>query len=370
MTKIYTLVTGTRPQIIKSAPILKAAKKNGNIEIIHIFTGQHYDKYLADVFFQKLEVEIPKYQLNVRSGTTDYHIRSIIDKIIPILKEIKPKGVIVPGDTNSALAAGLSGMFTGIPIMHVESGLRSFDFHMQEEINRRLIDHGSSLLFAPTSHAIKNLKNESVLGKIVYTGDTMFDLLKNEKERIIDSKLFEETARKYNLVEKEYIVLTIHRRENLSSVKKLKNIFDAIKHSKKAVIFPMHPHTKKMILEYKINIPDNIKLIDPLGYHEFLNIVSYSNLVVTDSGGLQKETYLLNVPCVTLRTSTEWLETVEKGANKVVGSNPGLIIKAIEEMYGKKIQAEPSIYGNGKAAEVIVKELAENNIEIPTVPEL
>ena len=369
MARIYTLVTGTRPQIIKSAPILKIAKKFSEIEINHIFTGQHYDTNLADVFFRSLTIEPPNYQLDVRSGSTDYHVRMIIEKLIPLIKKEEIKGILVPGDTNSALAAGLAGMFVSIPVVHIEAGLRSNDLRMQEEINRRLIDHGSAVLFAPTETAIRNLTKESVLGKIVSSGDTMYDLLITEKERIRDEKLFNNITKKLDIAEKNYLVMTVHRRENLMNQDKLKKIFSAVASTNIQTIFPMHPHTRKIIEQSHIKISKNIQTVDPLSYQEFLNLVSYSGLVVTDSGGLQKEAYLLNVPCVTLRSSTEWVETVEYNANRIVGANNVLISKAINEMFNKKLNTKSSIFGNGKAAEIIVKELIENDPEIPTVPD-
>ncbi|MHA1995615.1 MAG: non-hydrolyzing UDP-N-acetylglucosamine 2-epimerase [Candidatus Hodarchaeales archaeon] len=367
MTKKYVLVTGTRPQIIKSAPILKSANLMDEIEIVHIFTGQHYDSYLADIFFETLSLRPPHYQLDVRSGTTDYHIREIIRKLTPILKREQVIGILVPGDTNSALAAGLTGMFQSIPVLHIESGLRSYDLHMQEEINRRLIDHASSVLFSPTKIAVNNLKDEAVLGKVVQSGDTMYDLLLTELDEIKSRELFSSISERYNLSEKDYMVLTVHRRENLKSAEKLHQIFGVIEKSNIKTIFPIHPHTRKIIGEQEVHIPPNVKMIDPLSYHQFLNLVSFSGLVMTDSGGLQKETYLLSIPCVTLRSSTEWLETVEFNANVIVGTNPVLINQAIEEMYNKPIKTDSSVYGDGKASEKIVSELSEQTPQIPTV---
>ncbi|MFX0125665.1 MAG: non-hydrolyzing UDP-N-acetylglucosamine 2-epimerase [Candidatus Hodarchaeota archaeon] len=370
MRKKYTLITGTRPQIIKSVPIIRAAESTSEIKLIHIFTGQHYDSYLADIFFQTLEIEYPKYQLDVRSGSTDYHIRMILDKLVPLLKKTNTTGLLVPGDTNSALAAGLAGMFLSIPVMHIEAGLRSYDFKMQEEINRRLIDHGSSVLFAPTRTAVDNLKKESVLGKIVFSGDTMYDLLLAEKEKIMDKLLFNKAIKKFNIVEKDYSVLTVHRRENVTNIEKLKRIITTIGGTNIKTIFPIHPNTRKTIEKSNIRISNNIQLIDPISYQKFLNLVAFSGLVITDSGGLQKEAYLLNIPCVTLRNSTEWVETVTQKANKVVGTNPDLILQAISELFNKKLETDNTVYGNGQAAENIVKELVEDLPVVPTVTDL
>lgn len=370
MGKKYALITGTRPQIIKSVPILRAAKKEQSIEIIHIFTGQHYDSYLSDIFFQKLSVGEPDYQLNVGSGSTEYHIRVIMKKLVPILGKLKLNGIIVPGDTNSALASALTGIFLGIPVIHLEAGLRSYDLNMQEEINRRLIDHGASVLFAPTRAAVTNLNNESVLGKVILCGDTMYDLLLAEKSGIIDKDLFIKSTKNLQISEKKYLMLTIHRRENLRNPNLLQQILTTIGETDKITIFPIHPHTRKIANLSQIEIPKNIKLIDPLPYKTFLNLVAYSGLVLTDSGGLQKETYLLGVPCVTLRNSTEWVETVDYGANKIVGANPSLIRSMINEMFNKDIKIDESVYGNGKASIYIIKELIENSPTIPTIPDL
>lgn len=368
--KLYALITGTRPQIIKSVPVLRCAKKENSIKIIHIFTGQHYDTYLADIFFQTLALEPPDHQLNVRSGMTDYHVRKIIERIIPILKKEELNGIIVPGDTNSALAGSLAGNFLSIPVIHLEAGLRSYDLKMQEELNRRLIDHGSSVLFAPTKTAMNNLRSESVLGKVVLSGDTMYDLLASEMDKIRDKARFNETIKNIEIYDKDYLVLTIHRRENLKNPNRLQQILQSIGKSKIISIFPIHPHTKKIINTSNINIPNNVRMIDPLSYHNFLNLVAFSGLVITDSGGLQKETYLLDVPCVTLRDSTEWVETTEHNTNMIVGSNSELILNAIESMYNKKLKTDKSIYGDEKASEHIVRELAINSPEIPSIPNL
>lgn len=366
----YALITGTRPQIIKSVPILKEVKEVNSLEIIHIFTGQHYDSFLTDIFFQTLEVESPQYHLNVGSGDTEYHIRTIIDRANVILKSKDFKGIIVPGDTNSALAAALTGLFLRIPVLHLESGLRSYDMHMQEEINRRLIDHGSSVLFAPTETAVNNLKNESVLGKIIQCGDTMYDLLLARKRQIFDEELFKRTAESLKINKKEYIVLTAHRRENLLDSTKIEKILGTIGVSGIPTIFPIHPHTKNILSEAKISVPKNIIMINPLSYQDFLNLVANAGLVLTDSGGLQKETYLLGVPSITLRTSTEWVETVQKGANVIVGTNSEFILKEIDQMFNKKFKVDGSVYGDGNATKKIIKELSENIPNIPTVPEI
>ncbi|UCG02607.1 MAG: UDP-N-acetylglucosamine 2-epimerase (non-hydrolyzing) [Candidatus Heimdallarchaeota archaeon] len=370
MVKKYALVTGTRPQIIKSVPLIKNVETLTEIEIVHIFTGQHYDSYLSDVFFKNLLMDSPDYELDVRSGSTDYHIRMILKKLIPILKKENYDGLLIPGDTNSALAGALAGMFLKIPVCHIEAGLRSFDLMMQEEINRRLIDHGSALLFTPTKMAIQNLEKESVLGTIMFTGDTMQELLISEKEAIIDRKIFESAAENLGIEKKDYLIMTLHRRETLNDSEKLNEIFLTIGETGITSIFPIHPHTRKIIEKSKIELPSSIRLIDPQSYHNFLNLVVNSKLVLTDSGGLQKEAYLLEVPCVTLRNKTEWLETVEEGANKIVGNNPELIAQAIEEMINKKIAAKYSIYGDGKASKRILKELSKTIPRIPTVREL
>ncbi|MHA1976549.1 MAG: non-hydrolyzing UDP-N-acetylglucosamine 2-epimerase [Candidatus Hodarchaeales archaeon] len=370
MSKNYVLVTGTRPQIIKTAPILREASKEANLNLTHIFTGQHYESYLADVFFSSFELKAPDFNLDVRSGNPGYHIYAIMKRLIPILEKIRPRGIIVPGDTNSALAAGLSGMSLSIPILHLESGLRSNDLKMQEEINRRLIDHGSSVLFTPTSAANKNLKAESVKGKIVFSGDTMCDLLIAEKHKITKRFPLKKKLESLNISEKNYILMTMHRRENLSNSTKFRIIFETLGHIESNIIFPIHPHTRKVINSSNIVISDNIHLIDPLGYQEFLNLVFHSALVLTDSGGLQKEAYMLEVPCITLRNSTEWVETIENDANRIVGSNPSLITNAIHEMYEKDISADYELYGGGKASKRIIRELMDFDPIIPTIGDL
>ncbi len=293
----------------------------------------------------------------------------ILEKLVPLLKNDRITGVLIPGDTNSAFAASLAGMFLSLPVIHVEPGLRSYDLIMQEEINRRLIDHGSSVLFAPTKNAIKNLNNESVLGNVVFSGDTMYDLLLAEKEKITRKSLFSQAADSYNIVEKQYSIMTVHRRENVTNLEKLKQIITTMGQIDIKIIFPIHPNTRKILENSKMKISNNIKLINPISYQEFLNLVAFSGLVITYSGGLQKEAYLLNVPCITLRNSTEWVETLVNDANRIVGTKPALISQAIVDLFNKELHTDRSVYGNGKAAEIIVKELIRSDPEVPSVSE-
>lgn len=355
---MYTLITGTRPQIIKSIPIIKEAKER-DIQLDHIHTGQHYDFEMYDIFVREFSLPKPR-QLQVDRSSELATFSSIISELGETISNSNVRAIIVPGDTNSALAAALAGFNLNIPVCHVEAGLRSKDLRMQEEINRRLIDHGSSLLFVPTRTAEDTLRTEDVLGEVLFVGDTMWDLLLN-------TELQNATI---SLPSENFAVLTLHRKENVDSKERLAAILEGLGRLNFNILFPIHPRTSKMIQELEIITPNNLTIVEPLGYPEFLGLISKSSLVITDSGGLQKETYLLNKPCVTLRNSTEWEETLVGGANILVGANLEKIYDECSRMYGKRLKNDSSVYGDGKAAVKIVDRLEVGNIEIPTVKEI
>lgn len=352
---MYTLITGTRPQIIKSVPVIREAQERG-LELHHIHTGQHYDFEMYDRYV--MEFSLPKpHKLPVTNSKELAGFAAIISELRKIAQNSKFRTFIVPGDTNSALAAALAGFKLNIPVCHIEAGLRSGDLRMQEEINRRLIDHGSSLLFTPTATAADNLKKEGVLGEISLVGDTMCDLLLNTKLET------QNLASSFG----DFAVLTLHRKENADSKKRLTSVFEGLNNLDFNILFPIHPRTAKKIQFFKIDLPRNITPLEPLGYTEFLNLVSNSSLVITDSGGLQKEAYILNKPCVTLRDSTEWEETLKIGSNVLVGANPGRIYEECSRMFSKSLKNDLSVYGSGEASVQIVDRLEAGDIAIPTI---
>lgn len=359
------LITGTRPQIIKSAPLLKALKRR-DTEILFIHTGQHYDYELAAQFVEELSIWKPDFNLDIGSGSNVYQTYEIIRRLSSVLEDTKPDTIVVPGDTNSALAAALVGFKIEIPTCHLESGLRSYDMMMQEELNRRLIDHGAAALFAPTDVAVRNLEREHVAGEVFQTGDTMYDILQVMLPRFSTPDFYEEVMEGLKLSLEDYAVLTLHRRENVDDPRKLKSALDGLDKLKKPIVFPMHPRTEQKIAEGGFQVPANVKVIDPVPYGSMMALVSKASLLLTDSGGLQKEAYLLNTPCVTIRNNTEWVETLEAGSNVLSSVNPDDIVSKTEMMWGRVLDNDPTVYGDGHASEKIVTILESEEIEIPS----
>jgi len=356
--KIF-LVLGTRPQIIKSTPILhEALKQNLDIQIIH--TGQHYDSSLSQVFFEQLSPPEPFVNLSVGSGSHIYQTAEIMLRLEKYLVLEKPGLVIVPGDTNSALAGAIATVKLGIQLAHLESGARSYDMKMAEEINRRLIDHCAQTLFAPTNNCKKNLEEEAVTGNIYMVGDTMYDVFKNFSGKADKSTI----TQKLDLTNNEYAILTTHRAENVDDPTRLKKMLQAIQTLKIPVIFPIHPRTKQRLKENGISLDGTtIRTIDPVGYIEMLALLKNAKIVITDSGGLQKEAFWSKTPCITIRDRTEWIETVDIGVNFITDVDPAMIkqaLKQIQENYSEiKGRFKTNPFGNGKASEKIVKILKE-----------
>jgi UDP-N-acetylglucosamine 2-epimerase len=357
------LVTGTRPQIIKSAPLLKLMNEN-NVDFNFVHTGQHYDYELAAQFITEFKIREPDRNLGVGSGSGVYQLREIMIGLEPILKRYSPDYLVVPGDTNSALAAALTGFKMDIPTCHLESGLRSHDMFMQEEINRRLIDHGSAALFAPTDTAVKNLKSENVIGTIYQVGDTMYDVLKSELSKIVKESMLQEIRREMNLTDEKFCVLTLHRRENVDFRERLEPIISALNQLGFRIIFPMHPRTKDRLQKESLVLSENIIVTQPISYERMINLVRQSNLLITDSGGLQKEAYLLNTPCLTIRDNSEWVETITAGANILSSHRTEDIIQKARMMWDKHLDNDPSVYGDGMAAEKILDILLSGDVRI------
>jgi len=340
-----SIVVGTRPQIIKSQPVINELKKHGfSIELVN--TGQHYDFELSKKIFTDLKILKPSVNLGIGSGSQLEQISKIITKLEKYFKKKKPHLVIVPGDTSSAVAAALATSKCGITLAHLEAGARSNQFYMSEEINRRMIDHASNILFAPTRNCLQNLKNELVFGRSYYVGDTMFDLFLRNKEKY-----------KFNSTKNEgvKILVTIHRAENIDHEKKLKKICSIINKLAKnyELVFPIHPHTRKKIKEFGLKI--DAKLIKPLGYLDLMKNLGNSSMVITDSGGLQKEAYWMGKPCITLRESTEWIETIEENANFLFPLSKPFPFNKIEKILKSKFKPKNSLYGNGNASKRIVR---------------
>ncbi len=353
MTKIKIItIIGARPQFIKAAALSREMCKFKDINEVIIHTGQHYDNNMSDIFFQEMSIPKPKYNLGIGGTTHGKMTGRQLEKIEEILITEKPNFVLVYGDTNSTLAGALAAAKLHIPVAHIESGLRSFNKKMPEEINRILTDHISDILFVPTKDAISNLINEGIdISKIINVGDVMYDAALFYKDKAIKPIWFD----KLNL--HNFILCTIHRAENTDSKFSLSRIFEGLCNSRKKILLPLHPRTLEKIKIFEINISDNIIIVPPTGYLEMVWLEMNCEMIVTDSGGVQKEAFFHNKFCVTLREQTEWNELVDSGWNELVGNNVEQLEKIITNF---KIPSEKfDFYGNGDACHKILKYLNE-----------
>lgn len=354
MKKIVTIV-GARPQFVKAAAVSRAIAQTSIQEVI-VHTGQHFDKNMSDVFFQEMEIPKPDYMLDIHSLSHGAMTGRMIEKIEEVLLKEKPDGLMVYGDTNSTLAGAIAASKLHIPIIHVEAGLRSFNMMMPEEINRILTDRISSILFCPTDAAIENLKKEGFEGysaKIVKNGDVMQDAAifyaarSAEKSKVIASLG----------VEDGFVLATIHRQENTDDPAKLRAIVDGLNiiNRERKVIVPLHPRTRGILAKQEIT--PEFTIIDPVGYFDMVELLKHCALVVTDSGGVQKEAFFFGKPCITAREQTEWVELVEKGFNILVGSDTEKMVAAYHLSMQRSYNFNVNLYGNGKASAVVAQEI-------------
>ena len=340
-------VVGTRPQFIKLAILSKELRENHNEIIIH--TGQHYDDNMSKYFFEEMQIAKPDYNLNIGSGSHGKQTAEMLIGLEDIFLHQKPDVVITFGDTNTTLATGLAATKLNIPVAHVEAGLRSHNREMPEEINRILTDHISDYLFAPTLTAMENIKIDNLYGKPFLVGDVMYDSL------LYYGKIAEQKSRilkNLKLKQKEYILLTLHRPYNVDNICKLRNIFSALKQTKKIIVLPVHPRSRKMIESTNTIIPENISIIEPLGYLDFIFLQKHSEKIITDSGGIQKEAYLNGIPCITIRPETEWIETVKAGWNVLVGDKKDQLIENC--LHFKPSHNRPRYFGDGNSSKKII----------------
>lgn len=353
--KIVTII-GARPQFIKAAALSREIKKHENIEEIIVHTGQHFDENMSEIFFNEMQIPKPHYNLNINSLSHGAMTGQMLEKIEEILIKENPYIVVIYGDTNSTIAGALAAKKLHIKVAHIEAGLRSFNMKMPEEVNRILTDRISDILFCPTDTAIENLEKEGYRNidcKIVKSGDVMQDT----------ALFYSELARKPNFfIEEGFVLVTVHRAENTDNKIRLKSIFEALAEiaKNKAIILPLHPRTKKIISGKNINIANNINIIEPVGYLEMVWLLKNCSIVMTDSGGLQKEAFFFKKPCITLRDETEWVELVSNGFNIIAGADRDIILEAYNNMKFNQ-NFEINLYGEGKASENIINEI-ENNL--------
>ena len=353
--KICTII-GARPQFIKAAPMSKAISEQENLNEVIVHTGQHFDKNMSNIFFSEMSIPKPDYNLGVSSLSHGAMTGRQLEKIEGVLLKEKPDWVLVYGDTNSTLAGALAAVKLHIPIIHIEAGIRSFNKEMPEEINRILTDNISTLLFVPTLTAQQNLIKEGInSSKIKLVGDVMYDA------SIFFSKIAEKKSKivsRLKLKKNRYILSTVHRPENTDKKENLLSIFKSLEKSDLPVVIPLHPRTEKMLAKHKIKPNENIKIIDPVGYLDMIMLIKNAKIIATDSGGLQKDAYFFNTPCITFRNDTEWVELINVGANFLVGSNEGKIDKFLNH-YKFKFKVE-NLFGDGKASRKIVEMLVKN----------
>ena len=347
--KILTLV-GARPQFIKAAPISRALSAAGHEEFL-VHTGQHYDKNMSETFFKELNIPTPDVNLGIGSGSHGEQTGRMLMNIEPIVIAQRPDFVCVYGDTNSTLAGALAAAKLNVPVAHVEAGLRSFNRKMPEEINRILTDHISSLLFCPTPVAVGNLEKEGISKNVHLVGDVMYDSVKQNAE-LADrqSKIHE----KFSVRSKSYALATVHRAENTDDPGRLKRICSALEQLTDEgfdVILPLHPRTRKKLKSLDLSLK-KLQVIDPVSYLDMLKLETRAGIILTDSGGVQKEAYWLGVPCITLRDETEWVDTVESGWNVLVGCDTTRIVATVKSSVLEK--RPPQVFDDESASEKIV----------------
>lgn len=358
MLKILTIL-GARPQFIKvgsvSREIKKQKKEGRDVGEIIVHTGQHYDENMSDIFFDEMKIPKPDYFLGIGGKSHGAMTGQMIEKIEEVALKEKPDWIMVYGDTNSTLAGAIVASKLDIKIAHIEAGLRSFNMQMPEEVNRILTDRVSNLLFCPTDTAMQNLKNEGYDNfncKIIHSGDVMQD----------GAIFYKNLAKKPSTLQSSsFILCTIHRAENTDDESRLRNIFEALNEivKEEQIVLPLHPRTKKL-LPSSLSLHSNIIIIEPVGYLEMVWLINNCSLVMTDSGGLQKEAYLFEKQCITLRDETEWVELVDCGANNLVGADKIKILQAYKS--NNKFNKENSkldLYGNGKASKKIIESILD-----------
>lgn len=351
MIRVCTIV-GARPQFIKAAVVSRAFRDLCGIvteELVH--TGQHYDHGMSEVFFDELDIPRPDHHLGIGGGSHGQNTGRMIERIEALLVETSPDFVLLYGDTDSTLAGAVAAVKLHIPVAHVEAGLRSFNRHMPEEINRILTDHVSTLLFTPTALATANLTQEGIAPEKVHqSGDVMFDAalyyaaLSEQKSDVLT---------RLGLEPKAFALATIHRAGNTDDSVRFRDIFSGLAASPMPIVLPLHPRTRKKIASYGLAVPDTVRIVEPVGYLDMVALEKNAVVVLTDSGGVQKEAYFHGIPCITMRDETEWVELVEAGANILVGADSVRIASALTA-FRPAVDSNLGFYGEGEAGVKIV----------------
>jgi UDP-N-acetylglucosamine 2-epimerase len=345
-------VVGARPQFVKAALLSAELARRGIGEIV-VHTGQHYDREMSDVFFEELKLPAPAHHLGVGSGGHGAQTGEMLKRLEPVVQQEAPDWVLVYGDTNSTLAGALVGAKLHVPVAHVEAGLRSFNRAMPEEINRIVADHVAELLLVPNQHAAKQLEEEGITRGVRVVGDLMVDLALQVAARLpVRPPILD----RFGVQPKAYCVATIHRASNTDDPQTFGRLLQGLRGIDRPVVFPVHPRTRDIARRAGAGEGDNVILCEPLPYVDMLALLSHAATLFTDSGGLQKEAFVLKVPCVTLREETEWLDTLEDGWNVLAGSDPQKIVEASRRLVPAR-QASP--FGDGTAAKRIVDALNE-----------
>ncbi|MEW4281678.1 non-hydrolyzing UDP-N-acetylglucosamine 2-epimerase [Priestia megaterium] len=358
MLKVLTVI-GARPQFIKACMLSNAFSSESNIQEIIVHTGQHYDENMSNVFLKQLKLPNPHYFLGTGSDTHGKQTAKMLLKLEDIIISEKPDIVLVYGDTNSTLAGSLAASKLHIPIAHVEAGLRSYNKKMPEEINRVLTDHLSTWLFCPSNTAVKNLENEGITQGVYQTGDIMYDAVLYYKDVALQKS---NILSDLKIAPKNYYLATVHRAENTDNPQRLTAILEAFRQINETVLFPLHPRTKNKIKHWNLEnliSSSNIKIVEPLDYFDMLAVESQAGIILTDSGGVQKEAYMLGVPCITLRDETEWIETVNSGWNHLTGADMEKILEAARKISVPK--AHTPLFGDGETSKSICKSLMKFN---------
>lgn len=350
--KVVSII-GARPQFIKAAAVSRVLRQRHQEILVH--TGQHYDYEMSGIFFDGLNLPDPDVNLGVGSGSHAAQTGAMLKGIEDVLVAERPDYLLIYGDTNSTVAGALAAAKLSVPVAHVEAGLRSFNRRMPEEVNRVVADHLSQLLLCPSDTAVQNLAAEGIANNVHNTGDVMLDVLNWSRQQL--SAKPSGILERLGLKSRQYLLATVHRSENTDDRARLSQILDAFNSLDEPVVFPVHPRARKVMAEAGCRVDPHVQVIEPLGYLDMMALAGAARLILTDSGGLQKEAYWLEVPCLTLRDETEWVETVEAGWNTLVGSNTRKILAAVRSF--TPAGSHPALYGDGFASARCVDLLAE-----------